>query len=288
MKDEMATITGARRPAANLREGDEERNFDRRPGQRVNPGWVQLALSLPLLAFIAIPILALFFRVEPASILESLRTPQARQAIVLSLWTSAVCTLLAIVLGTPVGLLLARRNLRFGRLIDTLVDLPILIPPSVAGIALLMAFGRRGVIGAALNDLGIQMAFTPAAVILAQLFVSAPFFVKAASLGFAGVDEETREAAAMDGANQWRQFWRILVPLSWPALLTGAVTTWARALGEFGATIIFAGNFPGRTQTMPLAIYLGFEMNLDVALTLAVIMIGLAALSLLAVKLVKR
>jgi molybdate transport system permease protein len=247
-----------------------------------------LLLSLPLLAFIALPVVALFARAEPATLLASLATHEARVALALSLRTTLISTLLAILLGTPLALLLARPNLRFGRALDTLVELPILIPPSVAGIALLMAFGRRGVFAGPLNALGVSLAFTEVAVILAQLFVAAPFFIKAAALGFGGIDADAREAAEIDGANRWQLLRMVLVPLAWPALLSGAATTWARALGEFGATIIFAGNFPGRTQTMPLAIYLGFEMDIDVALALSVVLIALAFVSLLVVKVLLR
>jgi molybdate transport system permease protein len=158
------------------------------------------------------------------------------------------------------------------------------LPPAVAGIALLMAFGRRGVLGGTLDTLGIHIAFTPIAVIMAQTFIAAAFFIKAASIGFASVDRELEQAAGLDGASGWQTFRYLILPLSWSAMLSGAVMTWARALGEFGATIIFAGNFAGRTQTMPLAIYLGFELNLDTALTLSVVLIGFAFLALLLVK----
>jgi molybdate transport system permease protein len=161
-------------------------------------------------------------------------------------------------------------------LIDTLLDLPMVLPPSVAGIALLIAFGRRGLVGASLNEWGITLAFTQTAVVMAQIFVSAPYYVKAAAAGFGGVDRDLEQAAAIDGASATRIFRLITVPLAWPALFGGIVMTWARALGEFGATIIFAGNFPGRTQTMPLAIYLGFELDLGVALTLSVLLLAIS------------
>ncbi len=154
----------------------------------------------------------------------------------------------------------------------------------MAGIALLIAFGRRGLVGVYLNELGISLAFTTAAVICAQVFVAAPFYIKAAMTGFAGVDRDLEQAAAIDGANAWHVFRAITLPLAWPVLFGGAVMSWARALGEFGATIIFAGNFPGRTQTMPLAIYIGFEVDLTVALTLAVILLVISFLVLFIVK----
>jgi molybdate transport system permease protein len=170
------------------------------------------------------------------------------------------------------------------RVVDTLLDLPTVLPPAVAGVALLMAFGRRSFLGGMLDSWGIQIAFSQTAVILAQLFVASPFFVKSAIIGFRSVEAEIEQAAALDGAGNWQIFRLIIVPLSWTALLSGSVMTWSRALGEFGATIIFAGNYPGRTQTMPLAIYLGFELELNVALTLSVILIGCSFLVLMIVK----
>jgi molybdate transport system permease protein len=147
-----------------------------------------------------------------------------------------------------------------------------------------MAFGRRGLVGEWLEVWGLHIAFTQVAVVLAQTFIAAPFFVKAATIGFANVDRDLEQAAELDGASRAHVFRFITLPLSWSALLSGAVMTWARALGEFGATIIFAGNYPGRTQTMPLAIYIGFELDLDVALTLSVILVGCSFLVLMVVK----
>ena len=241
-------------------------------------------LSLPLLAFLLIPLIALFTRVEPAILIQQLRSEQAVQAIQLSLRTTVISTLLAIVFGTGLAQLLARRDLRFRGPLDTLVELPTVMPPSVAGIALLVAFGRRGLIGSSLEGLGIHIAFTEVAVILAQLFVAAPFYIKAAAIGFGGIDIEIQEAATIDGASRGQMFRLVTLPLARSALVSGATLTWARALGEFGATIIFAGNLPGRTQTMPLAIYLGFELDLGVALALSAILIGLSLLALLLVK----
>ncbi len=241
-------------------------------------------LSTPLLLFLILPLVALLARTDPAAILENLRTPDVLQAIRLSIFTSGIATALTIVLGTPVAVLLAKRQLPFQKAIDTLIDLPTVLPPSVAGVALLIAFGRRGFIGATLDDWGISIAFTQIAVIIAQLFVACPFYIKAAAIGFAGIESELKEAAALDGGTRWNIFRHVTLPLSWGALVSGAVMTWARALGEFGATIIFAGNFPGRTQTMPLAIYLGFELDLSVALTLSVILVLCSFLVLLIVK----
>jgi molybdate transport system permease protein len=240
--------------------------------------------SLPLLLFFLLPLVALLVRTPPASLIANLHAPVVRQAVTLSLGTTCLTTLLAILLGTPVGYLLARQRFPLRRAIDILVDLPTVLPPAVAGVALLMAFGRRGLLGGALDSLGIHLAFTPLAVVLAQLFVAAPFYVRAAAVGFSSIEPEMVQAAALDGASSWQTFRAILLPLARIGLLSGAVMTWARALGEFGATMIFAGNYPGRTQTMPLAIYLGFELNLNTALTLAVILVGCSFVVLAVVK----
>jgi len=241
-------------------------------------------LTLPMLAFILIPLLALAARVSPASLISHLKQPVVLQAIAVSLRTTLIATCLIILLGTPLALYLSQPRTPLKRLVDTLTDLPTVLPPAVAGVALLVAFGRQGVLGGLLTGLGVDLAFTQAAVVMAQVFIASPFYIKSAALGFAAVDTETQQAAALDGANGWQIFRYVVVPLSWPALLSGGVMSWARALGEFGATIIFAGNFPGRTQTMPLAIYIGFEINLDVALTLSVILMGVSFLALTLVK----
>lgn len=243
-----------------------------------------LLASLPLLAIVLIPLAALLLRVQPALLTQHLFDAQTRQAIALSLTTTAMATLLALVGGTPLAYLLARRAFRGRAALDTLIDLPMVLPPSVAGIALLLAFGRRGLIGQYLAAQGVEIAFTPVAVVLAQLFVAAPFYIKAAAAGFAAVDRELEQAAAIDGASPLRVFSAVTLPLAGPTVLGGLVMTWARALGEFGATIIFAGNFPGRTQTMPLAIYIGFELAFERALTLALILLACSFGVLLTVK----
>ena len=266
--------------------GEKTSSSTRRQRPTLSPSMrrmVQIS-SLPLLLFLLLPVIALLLRTTPDQWFAKLTQPHILQAVGLSITTTLVATLITIVLGTPLAFALARDFLPYRRLIDTLIDLPIVLPPAVAGIALLMAFGRRGILGGFLDDLGVQIAFTPVAVILAQTFIASAFYVKAASIGFGNIDPELEQAAGLDGASGWQSFRYLILPLSWTALLSGAVMTWARALGEFGATIIFAGNFAGRTQTMPLAIYLGFELDLDTALTLSVILIGFSFLALLIVK----
>ena len=254
------------------------------PGERRRRTLLLLLLALPMLIFLVFPLVALLARIPLASLFGNLGGAEVVQAIRLSLTTTAISTGVALLFGTPLAYLLARRTFRGRNIIDTLLDLPMVLPPSVAGIALLIAFGRRGLLGSTLEDLGLSIAFTQAAVVVAQVFVAAPFYIKAAIAGFAGVDRDLEQAASIDGAHAGQILRHITVPLAWPVLFGGAVMTWARALGEFGATIIFAGNFPGRTQTMPLAIYIGFELDLNVALTLSVILLVTSFLVLFVVK----
>lgn len=241
-------------------------------------------LSLPLLLFIAIPLISLLARTTPAGLFNNLNQSQVVQAVSLSFGSSVITTLVTLLAGTPVAYLLSRQDFKLYRVIDTLIDLPTVLPPSVAGVALLLAFGRKGLFGPVLASLGINIPFTMVAVVMAQTFIASPLYIKAAAIGFSAIDPELRQAASLDGANRWQIFRFVVLPLSWTALVSGSVMTWARALGEFGATIIFAGNFPGRTQTMPLAIYIGFELDLNVALTLSTILICFSFLTLVIVK----
>jgi len=258
------------------------RTRNRPPRHRPEAWW---ALALPLLLFLALPLLALLFYSPPAELRVNLARPEVRQAIGLSLRTSASATLAAVLLGLPVAYLLARREFHGRLLLDNLIDLPIVLPPAVAGLALLLVFGRRGWLGAPLDDLGVRVTFTQVAVVIAQTFIAVSLFIRAATIGFAAVEPELEDGAAIDGAGPGQVFWRISLPLARRGVLSGVALAWARALGEFGATIIFAGNFPGRTQTMPLAIYLGFELELEVAVVLSVILIGCSFVVLLLIKL---
>jgi molybdate transport system permease protein len=198
--------------------------------------------------------------------------PIVIEALRLSAITTFSTLILAVVLGTPIAYLLARHRFPGKAVLDSLIELPIVLPPAVAGIGLLMAFGRRGIVGEPLSALGITIGFTTAAVILAEFFVAAPFYVRAARSAFEAVDRELETVAHTLGVSDWATFWRVTVPVAFPSLLGGAVMCWARALGEFGATIMFAGSFLGRTQTMPLAIYAALESDLDAALVLSAIL----------------
>ncbi len=267
------TLPGAREDAAHPR-----------ARRRTRRSLLLPALAMPMLVMLTLPLLALVLRVDVRSLLDNLGAETVRQALTLSVTTGSITTLLALLFGTPLALLLGRRSFRGRIVLDTLVDLPIVLPPAVAGIALLLVFGRRGWLGPGLEILGVQVVFTPVAVVLAQFFVAAPFYIRAAAAGFAEIDTELEQAAALDGADEFAVFRHVTAALAWPAIAGGAVMTWARAIGEFGATIIFAGNFPGRTQTMPLAIYLGFERDLDLAVTLAFLLLTASFAVLVLVK----
>ena len=240
------------------------------------------AATLLYVLFIGLPVGALLLKAgQQESFLSSLTSGPALTAMRLSLVTSAISMVVIVLVGTPFAYLLARSKSPFLRLVDTLVELPLVMPPVVAGVAMLMAFGRRGVLGAPLEDLGITLPFTTAAVIMAQVFVASPFFVRAAMLGFQSVGTEHEDISRTLGVSPWWTFWRITLPLAAPSLLTGLALSWARAVSEFGATIMFAGNLTGKTQTMPLAIMSAMESSLDTALVLSVLLV-LGSLTFLA------
>ncbi|MGE3541270.1 MAG: ABC transporter permease [Candidatus Tectimicrobiota bacterium] len=251
-----------------------------------------LVFGLPVLcvvAFVLLPLLAIFLKVLPQETLwETLTEPLVTEALRLSLLTSSGSLCLAVLFGTPVAYLLARVPFRGKRLVETLIDLPMVLPPTVAGVALLMAFGRRGLLGPWLQAAGLHISFSTAAVVLAQSFVCLPFYIRAAQAGFSSVDPELERVAYTLGVSAWRTFLRVTVPLAFPALLSGGVMAWARALGEFGATIMFAGNLRGRTQTMPLAIYLAMEADLLAALVLAALLVLVSCSVLLGTRLLVR
>ena len=256
---------------------------DRQARRRTGPA--PLLLALPLLLLLAIPVVGLAFRITPDLFIAELQNPETLSAIVLSLVTTTVALVVTIIAGTPLAFWLSRSHSRLAGIAETLTDLPTVLPPSVAGVALLLTFGRSGLIGGWLESMGLGVAFTPAAVVLAQVFVASPYYVRAARAGFASVSSDTQEAATIDGASSWGVLRFVLLPQAAPSLWAGAVMCWGRAVGEFGATILFAGNLPGRTQTMPLAVYLGFESGLDRALVLSSVLLGLALVILLVVRL---
>ena len=244
---------------------------------------VELAIAAAaalLVVFLALPFLALLLRVSPAALLSRLGEPVVRDALRLSLMTSAAAMVVVVLLGLPAAYLLATREFFGKRVVEVLIDLPMVLPPTVAGFALLMAFGRAGLAGRWLAAAGITLPFTTAGVVIAQAFMAAPFFVLAARAGFASVDPRLTDAAASLGASELGVFLRVVLPLSRRALVAGAAMSAARALGEFGATITFAGNLRGVTQTMPLAVYVAMQSDLDTAAVLSVVLLAMSLLLL--------
>jgi molybdate transport system permease protein len=240
-----------------------------------------------LLLLVALPLAALLFAASPRQLLAGLRDPLVLPALRLSLVTTTVSLLAILVCGTPLAWLLARRPDRttpFWRLLETIVELPVVLPPAVAGVALLLAFGRRGLLGPALGAAGIGLPFSRAAVVFAQTFVAAPFYVQAAVAAFRRLDPDLLLVARTLGASRPRLLAAVAIPISWPALAGGAAMSWARALGEFGATLMFAGNMSGRTQTLPLAIYAALESDLRTAQSLSLLLVGVAFALLVAMR----
>lgn len=244
-------------------------------------GWGWFALGSPLIALIVISIVALIVATSPSVLIEQFRSEGFLLAVGVSLRTTTIATIA--IVGFGLALAIAARGLpRFAPILEAVVSLPAILPPSVAGLALLMAFGRQGLLGAAFDRAGVSVAFTPIAVVLAQVFVACPFFVREAIAAFQVVDPDIIDAATLDGASTSSLVRFVFVPMSGPILLGGTVLAWARAVGEFGATILFAGNLTGKTQTIPLAIYLGFESDLDQAKALSVVLLGAAVIALMA------
>jgi molybdate transport system permease protein len=233
-----------------------------------------VAAGVLLVLLLAVPLVALVVRtLQLGALGPALRNPTVLAALRLSLLTAFASLVIAVLLGTPLAYALARVPFPGRGAVEALVEVPIVLPPAVAGIALLMAFGRRGLLGAPLADAGVSIAFTTVAVVLAQCFVAVPFYVRSAKAGFQGVDRGLEQTAYTLGESPFGTFRRVTVPLAFPSLLAGGVLCWARALGEFGATIMFAGSFRGRTQTMPLAIYAALESDLGAALALGTILV---------------
>jgi len=256
----------------------------------VRGGWgtrTLTALAALFALFLALPVVTLVARaILDGSLAHALGSPVVLDALALSLVTTAVSLVITVTMGLPLAFVLARWRFRGKGLVEAIVDLPIVLPPSVAGLALLLVFGRRGLLGAPLDQLGISVPFTIVAVILAQVFVSAPFFVRSARTGIAGVNRDLEDAARVDGASERQLFRTITTPLAGAALAAGLTMSWARALGEFGATIMFAGNVMGRTQTLPLVVYGEFQGGaLDASIAAAAMLVMAAFGVLVAVRL---
>ncbi|HEX4806513.1 MAG TPA: ABC transporter permease [Conexibacter sp.] len=260
-----------------------------RTGRR--PGWFAALLVVALavtLTFLTLPVVAIFVHRSPGQLVAKLGDPASRDALRLSLETTTLAVAVIAIVGTPAAYLLATRAFRGRALVVTLLELPLVLPPAVAGIGLLAALGPNGLLGGALRDTGIQLVLQTAGVVVALIFVAAPFHLRAAQSAFGAVDPRWREASRTLGAGEARTFARVVVPAAAPGLVAGLALAWGRALGEFGATLMFAGSFRGITQTAPLAIYADFASDFDGALALSAVLVAVAGALLLSSKLLVR
>jgi molybdate transport system permease protein len=240
------------------------------------------------LAFLTLPVVAIFVDVGPGELLSSLDDPASLDALRLSLETTVIALGIIVAFGTPAAYLLATRSFPGREVVVTLIELPLVLPPAAAGIGLLAALGPNGLIGDQLDALGITLPLTTAGVVVALVFVSSPFYVRQAQAGFASLDRTLLDASSTLGAPEARTFGRVAIPLALPALGTGAALAWGRALGEFGATLMFAGSFRGVTQTAPLAIFEQLSTDFPAALALSAVLVAVSAALLLGVKLLTR
>lgn len=246
---------------------------------------VLLLPALVAVAFLLLPLGGLLLRAPWGRLAEILAEPAVRSALWLSLWTASVATVLSVLVGVPLAWLLARGEFRGRVLLRALVTLPLVLPPVVGGVALLLAFGRAGFVGRLLDEwFGVTLPFTPAAVVMAQTFVAMPFLVIAVEGALRASERGLEEAAATLGASRLTTLARVTLPMIAPSLLAGAVLCWARALGEFGATVTFAGSFPGRTQTMPIAVYYALETDPDAAIALSLVLMAISVGVLVALR----
>ncbi len=245
-------------------------------------------LILIVTLYLVLPVIALFFRTSPELFLASLSDPLVISALWLSLTTSIISLTIVILVGTPFAYVHSRSTYPGKVIVDTLIDLPLVLPPAVAGFALLVLYGRMGLLGHYFNMMGISIAFTTLAVIMAQIFVASPFYLRQAKSLFEQFDQSYEHTARTLGASKLRTFLSITIPLTASGLVSGAVMTFGRALGEFGATIMFAGNLPGVTQTMPLAVYVGMESNFNLGLTISILLVIISFVIMITVRLVTR
>jgi molybdate transport system permease protein len=256
----------------------------RRTGTRQVPAPLLIPAVLGLL-FLALPLAGLLIRAPWTTLPQRLTQPGVLTALRLSLQTATLATVVCLVLGVPLAWLLARVEFPGRRLVRALVTVPLVLPPVVGGVALLLVFGRNGLLGGWLDTtFGITLPFTTAGVVVAEAFVAMPFLVIAVEGALRGADARYEEAAATLGAGRWTTFTHVTLPLVAPGIAAGAVLCWARALGEFGATITFAGNYPGKTQTMPLAVYLALETDLQAAIVLSIILLAVSVTILAALR----
>jgi molybdate transport system permease protein len=256
----------------------------------VRPVWFPVLLGTALgaaLTFLTLPVVAIFVDSSPGQLIDALGEHGALEALWLSLRTTAASLAIILIVGTPAAYLLATRSFRGKAVVVTLVELPLVLPPAVAGIALLAAVGPSGILGGAVEAAGIELALTTAGVVVALTFVASPFYVRQAMAAFASVDRTLLDASRTLGSSEARSFARVMIPTAMPGLAAGTALALGRALGEFGATLMFAGSFEGITQTVPLAIYDRFSTDFDSALALSAVLVAVSAAILLSVKLVQ-
>ncbi len=268
-----------RAPAAAIEGGGS------RAGRAVGSALLALCVGITL-TFLALPIVALFAEVPLSSVPDLLSDPVVRKALEVTARTNLVANVLILVFGTPLAYLLATRRFRGRAIVVTLVELPLVLPPAVAGIGLLAAFGAQGLFGDDLKNAGLFLPFSELAVILAVTFVASPFYIRQAITAFESIDPTLTAAARTLGAGPARTFWRISMPLAAAGLVAGWVLAFARGVGEFGATIVFAGNVQGKTQTLTLAVYEQLDANFDIALAIGILLVVLSAGVLLSYKLI--
>jgi molybdate transport system permease protein len=243
------------------------------------------ATAAATLAFLALPLVALFVHTSPGRLLSQLSDHAVKDAFVVSLKTSALAQLLIIALGTPTAYLIATRRFAGRALAITLIELPLVLPPAVAGIGLLAAFGRFGLLGSSLRGLGITLPFTQSAVTVAVAYVASPLYIRPAIAAFEAIDPNLVSASRTLGAGPVRTFFRVVLPLARAGLIAGVALSFARGLGEFGATIMFAGSLQGVTQTLPLAIYAQFDQNFDEAVALGAVLVLFSLVLLISLRL---
>jgi molybdate transport system permease protein len=245
-------------------------------------------LVLCLLFFLFLPLVSIFISESPLQLIEKLNSGISYQALMLSLQTTFVALFFIILFGTPLAYRLAKTEFKGKRALEVVLQMPIVAPPAVAGVGLLLVFGQKGLFGYPLSVLGIHIAFSSIAVVMAQIFMAAPFFVATARQAFEAVDNQLLSVSRTLGVTKSKTFWRVTLPLALPGILTGIALSWARALGEFGATMMFAGNLPGKTQTLPLAIYTALESDSGVAVAISALLLTVAFVLLLIVGLIDR
>lgn len=250
--------------------------------------WLLYGLIGIIITYLLLPLLSVFITKSPSMIMEKLQSPVIYQALSLSLKTTSIALVFIVGLGTPLAYWLAKSEFRGKKGLEVALKMPIVAPTAVVGVGLLLIFGQRGMLGGTLSVMDITVPFTSIAVVMAQIFMASPFYITTARQAFEAVDDQLIAVSQTLGITPWKTFWRVTVPLALPGLLTGVALSWALALGEFGATMMFAGNLPGKTQTLPLAIYTAMESDADVAVSIAALLLSVSFTLLLFVSFIER